>query len=209
MREQIASHIPPRASRNTTEQPVHEDIEEDDSYYPHRMPGSARRYTTTQGQRVIQQGNRRIVIHDEPPPKKRSNHRLLCVGIGMVTMFVLWIGFQMFGNWWTLHQIDSQYGFPRTYQVDEVVGHSDSTDHPSHFIFENLHAHIIVIELPGGDASHAHIYVGPTLFSDNADSVPVTGEFKDVGNGKIDMIIHIGDQRIVYLNDGTQFKLQQ
>jgi len=56
---------------------------------------------------------------------------------------------------------------------------------------------------------HARIYSGPTLFSDNGDSIPVTLEFSDVnGDGKIDMIVHIGDQKIVYLNDGTQFKPQ-
>ncbi len=100
--------------------------------------------------------------------------------------------------------------FPRTYQTDQVVGHQDSTDHPSHFIFLNLNGHVLIIELPAGDSSHAKIYQGPTLITDNASSVPVTGEFKDVnGDGKIDMIVHIGDQRIIYLNDGTQFKLQQ
>ena len=39
---------------------------------------------------------------------------------------------------------------------------------------------------------------------------PVTAEFKDVnGDGKPDMIVHVGDQQFIYLNDGTQFKLQE
>ena len=29
------------------------------------------------------------------------------------------------------------------------------------------------------------------------------------GDGKVDMIVHVGDQKIVYLNDSTQFKPQQ
>jgi len=29
------------------------------------------------------------------------------------------------------------------------------------------------------------------------------------GDGKVDMIVHIGDKQIIYLNDGTQFKPQQ
>ena len=111
--------------------------------------------------------------------------------------------------WWTNHQLDVTYGFPRTYQTDQIVGHRDSTDHPSHFIFLNLNGHVIVTEFPGGDITHAKIYSGPQIFADNAPSVPVTGEFKDVnGDGKIDMIVHIQDQRIIYLNDGTQFKPQ-
>jgi hypothetical protein len=135
---------------------------------------------------------------------------MLILGIGMILMLLLRVGFAWVTNWWTMHQMDATYGFPRTYQVDQVVGHANSTNHPSHFIFLNLSGHVQIIELPGGDPSHARIYSGPTLFSDNADLIPVTGEFKDVnGDGKIDMILHIQDQRIIYLNDGTQFKPQQ
>jgi hypothetical protein len=75
------------------------------------------------------------------------------------------------------------------------------------YIFLNLHSTVEIIELPHGDAAHARIYKGPTLFSDNADLIPVTGEFKVV-NGKMKMLVHIQDQTIVYINDGTQFKPQ-
>ncbi len=180
----------------------------DDSLRPR---SNAIRYTTTQGQQVIQQGNRRFVIHDEPPPEpKRRIHWLLILGIGMFLMVLLYAGLSALGTWWTNRQLDATYGFPRTWQTDQVVGHSDSTDHPSHFIFVNLNGHMMIFELAGGDPAHSHIYTGPTLLSDNAASIPITGEFKDVnGDGKIDLIVHIGDQRIIYLNDGTQFKLQQ
>ena len=124
-------------------------------------------------------------------------------------MIILWVGGSFVITWWGNHQLESIYGMPRTYQTDQVVGHDDSADHPTHFIAVNLHAKIIIIELPGGDSAHARIYSGPALFSDNGDTIPVTLEFADVnGDGKIDMIAHIGNQRIVYLNDGTQFKPQ-
>ncbi len=176
-----------------------------------RPRSNAIRYTTTQGQPVIQQGNRRYILHNEPPPEpKRHVHWLLILGIGMFLMLLLWVGLNALTNWWTNRQLDATYGFPRTYQTDQVVGHSDSTDHPSHFIFLNLHGHVLIIEFPAGDPAHAKTYVGPTLLMDNAASMPVTGEFKDVnGDGKIDLIVHIGDQQIIYLNDGTQFKLHQ
>ncbi len=200
------SNIPPRASR-TIDHPIQTDVDDvPDSYYDTRLPNSAIRYRDTRGNQVIQRGNKRIVIHDEPPPKKR--HWLLFVGIGMMLMFLLWIGLQWFGNWWTLHQMDAQYGFPRTYQVDAVVYQGDSADHPSHYIFLNLGGTIQIIELPHGDSSHARIYKGPTLLTDNADLIPVTGEFKEV-NGKMEMLVHIQDQTIIYVNDGTQFKPQQ
>jgi len=30
-----------------------------------------------------------------------------------------------------------------------------------------------------------------------------------IGDEKVDMIVHVDDQKIIYLNDGTQFKPQQ
>lgn len=127
----------------------------------------------------------------------------------MLAMVALWFLFQAVGVWWSAEQLNALYQYPRMYQADEVVGHSDSTDHPTHFIFENLHGQIIIIEFPGGDYTHARIYKGPALFSDNADQIPVTAEFKDVnGDGKVDFILHIQDQRVVFLNDGSQFKEQ-
>ena len=91
----------------------------------------------------------------------------------MVVMVLAWIGLQLLSTWWTNHQLDATYGYPRTYQIDDVVGHGDSTDHPTHFLFENLHGQVVIFELPGGNFQHARIYKGPTLFLDNADLIPV------------------------------------
>jgi hypothetical protein len=197
----MRSQIPQRASR-----PVTEDyqVEDDEDEYTTGVPRSAIRYPIGRPY-TFTQGNRRIVLHPEPPPKK-NKHSLVYIGFGMIFMLALFVGFQMLGNWWNNHV----YGNPLTYQTDQVVGHADSTDHPTHFIAINLHSRVTIIEIPGGDASRARIYSGPTLYSDNGDSIPVTLEFKDVnGDGKVDMIVHIGDKQIIYLNDGTQFKPQQ
>jgi hypothetical protein len=196
------STIPQRASRTQDY-----DIEDDDAYYTQRPHTSAVRYVQPQ-QQVIQRGNKRIVIHTEPPPRKL--HWSFVLGLGMLTMLSLWVVGSYALTWWTNHQLDSTYGSPRTYQTDQVVGHADSSDHPTHFVAINLNSRVTIIEIPGGDSSHARIYSGPTLYSDNGDSIPVTLEFKDVnGDGKVDMIVHVGDQKITYLNDGTQFKPQQ
>jgi len=197
------STIPQRKSR-TQEY----DLEEDDAYYVTRQPTSTVRYQQPR-QQVIQRGNKRIVIHNEPPPTRRL-HWSFILGVGMILMLALWVLGSYALSWWQNHQLDSTYGMPRTYQTDQVVGHSDSTDHPTHFIAINLNAHRSIIEIPGGNNAHARIYSGPTLYSDNGDQTPVTLEFYDVnGDGKVDMIVHVGDQKIVYLNDGTQFKPQQ
>src|SRR5260370_22233361 len=95
---------------------------------------------------------------------------------------------------------------PLTCQLDEVVGDGDSAKHPTHFIFLNLSGRVEIIEIPP-DASKARIYSGPTLYTDNASQTPVTADFTDVnGDGKIDMIGHIGDQSITYLDEVTQFQ---
>lgn len=184
---------------------------EDDYPDEPRPPTSAVRWRDTSGNQVIQQGNRRIVIHNEPPPKQsRRMHWSAIFGIGMTVMVLLFVSWTLISNWWTNHQLDATYGMPRTWQTDQVVGHSDSTDHPTHFIFLNLNGHVLIIELPGGDSARAKIYSGPHIFADNPASVPVTGEFRDVdGDGKIDLIVHIGEQRIIYINTGSDFKPQQ
>ena len=186
-----------------------EEEDGDDSYYETRLPSSARRYHTTNGSQVIEQGNRRLVIHEGPPPRatRRIHWAWLFVG-GMVVMLLLFIGLQLLANWWNQHQIDSTYGFPRTYQVDAVVYPGDTFEHPSHYIFLNLGGAVEIIEFPHGNAAHARIYNGPTLFSENADLIPVTGAFTQV-NGKEEMLVHIQTRTIVYVNNGTEFLPQQ
>ncbi|HEU0001223.1 MAG TPA: hypothetical protein VFQ36_10010 [Ktedonobacteraceae bacterium] len=132
---------------------------------------------------------------------------LVAIILGMAMMALLAFTLSSIGSWWQIHQQDVTYGRPRTFQIDAVVGHSDSAANPSHFIFLNLNRHVVIIELPGGDSSKARIYNGPTLFGNGQDLTPVTANFKDVnGDGKPDMIVHIQDQTLVYINDGTQFR---
>lgn len=150
---------------------------------------------------------------DSPRPIARKGWRRapwLAIIMGMLIMIGLVPGLRAFGSWWQTHQDDGAYGRPRTYQLDAIVGHLDGANHPSHFIFMNLNRHVVVMEFPGGDTTHALIYTGPTLFGDDGDLLPVTGEFKDVNrDGRPDMIVHIQDQTIVFVNDGTKFRSLQ
>ncbi len=127
--------------------------------------------------------------------------------LGMALMALLVIGLSKFGTWWQIHQDDVTYGRPRTFQLDAVVGHNDSPSNPTHFIFMNLNRHVIIIEMPGGDATHSRVYLGPVLFGDGQDLTPVTGTIKDVnGDSKPDLIVYIQDQRLVFINTGTGFR---
>ncbi len=148
-----------------------------------------------------------VPITEDLPVQKKFP--LVPVLIGSVVTILLVMMMSALGSWWHTYQDDLHYGRPRTTQMDAVVGHGDSVEHPSHFIFLNLHRHVEIIEISGGDPAHTHIYTGPILYGDGQDLTPVTGEFKDVNhNGKPELIVHIGDQQIVYLNDGTLFHQQ-
>jgi hypothetical protein len=150
-------------------------------------------------------------LETERPPKRRRRgihlHWLAILGLGMVIMLALVVGGNAVSSWWTIHQDDSTYGRPRTFQIDQVVGHNDSAENPSHFEAINLNRHIIVIELPGGDSSKARIYNITTLFGNGQELTPVTISFKDVNNdGLLDMEIHIKEQTIVFINENGQFR---
>lgn len=134
-------------------------------------------------------------------------HWLVFVGLAMFIMVISGFLFSMLVNWWTVVQDDLQYGTPRTYQTNAVVGHNDSASNPSHFIALNLNRHIEIIEFPGGDATKAKVYIGPVLIGQGQDLAPVTLTFKDVnGDGKPDMIINVQGTHFVFINDSGQFR---
>ena len=142
-----------------------------------------------------------------PTRPRRRVHWLLLVGVGMLVMYALWLAGSWTLNWWQIHQDDVTYGRPRTFQTDAVVGHHDSPSNPSHFIAINLHRHVVIIECPGSDCAHAVLYIGPTLFGDGQDLTPVTLTFRDLnGDSKPDMIVHIQDQRLVFINEDGKFR---
>ena len=212
--------------------------EEYDDVYPPRMPTSTRRYTnipTQHRKRVINvydippgippRRSRTMTQNYSAPalptgqsaqhhtaaqlPRRGHVHWMLLVGVGMFAMLALWVLGQMLVSWWNTTQDDWHYGRPRTFQIDARVGHND-TGTPSHFIALNLNSHIIIIEFPGGDPTRAKDYLGPTLLGEDQDVTPVTLSFKDVnGDGKPDMLVHIQDQTVVFINDGGQFRPQK
>lgn len=170
---------------------------------------SYRHYENTSSTPARASRNRTIETQQHQSLYSRRPHGfywLFFVGIAFLTMVLGYVSFNAFGSWWQIHQDDGTYGRPRTFQVDAVVGHDDSFQHPSHFIAMNLNRHVLVIEVPGGDVSKSIIYYGPTLLGDGQDLTPVTLTFQDMnGDGRPDMVIHILDQTIVFLNNGSKF----
>jgi hypothetical protein len=216
-----------------TAQPVHHDVEDSDEFYETRMPSSARRYQhsapaihhdtlddpelmtpVTQRRRAVHpttrypQAEEEHITRTEALPHKQR-FPLVAVLVGMVITILLFMTMGAIGSWWQGYQDDLHYGHTRTYHLDAVVGHHDSQANPTHFIFLNLRGHVEIIEIPGGDSSHMRVYTGPILYGDKGDLVPVTGEIRDVNHdGKDDLIVHIQNQQITFLNDGDTFKQQ-
>jgi hypothetical protein len=144
---------------------------------------------------------------DEPQPKQQKRgffhliHPLVWVGLGMFVMLGAWIGLLDLGAWWQVHNDDVQYGRPRTAQYNVVAGHDDSPQHPTHIIAMNLNRRVLIIELPGGDASKSRIYKGSTLFGPDADLAPVTLTFSDPEHtGRPEMIVLVRDTTLIYQN---------
>lgn len=218
----------PQIRRKSQAADVAWDIAEEDEYYVTRPHTSVRRYrqpvqrdtgddcTPEQATSVPRRranspasANPSQAVDTPRASARRRRPRLswLTLLLGMLLMLGLFSGLRAFTSWWQVHQDDATYGRPRTYQVDAIVGHQDGPGHPSHFIFLNLDRHVVIVEFPGGDATHALVYTGPTLFGDGGDLLPVTGEFRDVnGDGRLDMLVHIQDQTLVFINDGTKFR---
>jgi hypothetical protein len=179
-----------RASRLRTPQ-----TEEDEQV----TSGDASAHPRPKTPRLIQAGvRRRGRLHAHP---------LLLLGLGMITMLVLWALLTLAVTWWNTTWDDLHYGRPRTFQADAVVGHNDSAASPSHFIAINLNGRLEVIEFPGGDASKARISIGPQLYGSGDNLIPVTLSFLDVnGNHRPDMILHVQDTRLVYINENGGFR---
>ena len=187
--------------------------QDDDPDTTRQIPGSPRRtsqaYSGLPGQPRVRAGRNTTIDVQQQQKKastKRSMHWLLYVGVGMIAALALWLIFSSLLAWGIRKYNDIVYGYPRYYQTDAVVGHNDSPAHPSHFIAQNLHGQVIVIELPGGNPTKSYDYVGPTMIASGDDLIPITLSFIDVHhNGKPDMFIHIQDHEFYFCNDGTKF----
>lgn len=144
---------------------------------------------------------------DARPHSHARVHPLLFLGLGMLGMLAIWTILTAGSGWWNDAMDYIHYGSPRTYQIEAVVGHNDSTSHPSHFIALNLHGRIQIIEFPGGDGAHARIYLGPQLYGSDADKAPVTLKFIDVNADKrVDMLVFFQSSWIVFINDPNTFR---
>lgn len=134
-------------------------------------------------------------------------HPLLYLGLGMIVTVLLWALCSSTWNWVEVKLDDLRYGRPRTFQIDMYVGHNEESGLPSHFIAMNLNRHIEIIELPGGDATRARVYMGPQFYGAQDDLIPVKLKFIDVnGDHKPDMVVEFQNSHVVFINDQSEFR---
>ncbi len=216
--------------------PVVEDdyeLEEDEDYYVTRPHTSSRRYqsvpdvTTRQGRvNVVEHYHEQpLRAHRQqlPPPQQRYSeedeqlqfksqrrfHPLVWIGTFSIFLILGWFGLNAVTTWYQGIQNDWTYGKDRHFEINAVVGHSDSATNPSHFTAENNNGQIIVIELPGNNVSKAKIYQIETV-PGNAGNPPVKISFQDMnGDGKPDILVQIGDGSatlyVTLFNNGSEF----
>lgn len=154
--------------------------------------------------KVIPQQTKLFSLHQ----RLQSLHWMVLVGLTMIAMALLFIAISQVWSWGTDVYDNIHYGMPRTTQVDAFVG-AESEKTPSHFIAENLRGRLLIIELPGGDAQHARIFVGPQLAGPQADTVPITLTFVDRhGSHYPDMEVQFGSLELWYVNEHGTFVLQ-
>lgn len=157
---------------------------------------------------------RRVALLPVPPESaapvrsKQRLHPLLFVGAGLLLALLLWTGLTRLMEWGTSEYNTLVYGYPRTFQIDAVVGHGDSPQHPSHFVAINLHGSVSIIEFPGSDPSRAHVLVFASSPGSGADLAVVTLRFIDLNHHqKPDMLIDIGGVQSILINTGNTFRV--
>jgi hypothetical protein len=163
---------------------------------------------TEEPPRIARASRTKVSLH-EPASRSiisRSYLRFVPVSLGMLLMLFIVVGGYVLLGWVQTSWDDLHYGRPRTFQMDAFVGHEMGTV-PSHFIALNLQGQIDIIELPGGDATHARMYVGPRIYGPGADLVPVTLRFvASAQPDHPDMIVLFQNTQFVFHNVAGTFR---
>lgn len=103
---------------------------------------------------------------------------------------------------------DMRYGRPRTFHLTASVGRPEEVNAPTHLIAMNLDRQVVILEIPGGDATRVRTLPGPYLFGAGEDLTPVTMRTADMnGDGASDLVVRVKDEEMVYLNRDNGFAL--
>lgn len=136
-----------------------------------------------------------------------SFHSVAYLVTGLLALLAI---YAIMGNvmaWGRSHYDDLRYGTTRTFHMNAVVGHDDGAGTPTHFVAMNLNRQVVIVEIPGGDASKTRTLTGPYLFGAGEDKTPVLLQLDDINrDGAKDLIVNVKNEAIVYLNKDGQFQ---
>lgn len=136
-----------------------------------------------------------------------SFHSVAYVVTGLLALLAIYAIMGNVVSWGSDRINDLRYGTTRTYHLDAVVGHEDGNGTPTHLIAMNLNRQVVVIEIPGGDASKTRTLSGPYLFGAGEDQTPVLLRLDDLNrDGSKDLIVSIKNEEIVYINRDGKFQ---
>ncbi|PDV99507.1 hypothetical protein [Candidatus Chloroploca asiatica] len=111
---------------------------------------------------------------------------------------------------WTKERLDDvRYGRPRTTHIEGFVGHpAEDAGRPTRFIGLNLDRQVVILALPGGDATHVQSLPGPYLFGAREDLTPVILSLYDLDrDGRLDLLATVRNEHVIYLNRAEGFRL--
>jgi hypothetical protein len=160
----------------------------------------------TAGQRAgaVSAGAQRTLTLPALPDPSRFLWTIAIVGALAV---LLYFGITSLFAWTQTRLDDIKYGRPRTSQLSAAVGHNEANGALTHFVAMNLNRQVTVIEFPGGDVTKPRVIVGPYLFGRAEDLTVVKLRVEDVnGDDQKDLLVQVKDERLVYINDGTNFR---
>lgn len=134
-------------------------------------------------------------------------HSLAYIVTGLLALLAVYAIMGGVMAWGTSRINDLRYGATRTFHLEAVVGHGDGSGTPTHFVAMNLNRQVVIIEIPGGDASKTRTFTGPYLFGADEDKTPVLLRLDDLNrDGSQDLIVSVKNEEIVYLNRGDAFQ---
>lgn len=129
----------------------------------------------------------------------------ITIGLALLAIYVL---LSSIVGWGQVTLDDLRYGRPRTFHLSAEVGHGDGNGVATRLIALNLDRQVMVIEIPGGDASKTRTLTGPYLFGAGEDLTPVTMRLEDVNHDKApDLVVSVKAEEMVYINRDGEFKL--
>jgi hypothetical protein len=127
--------------------------------------------------------------------------------MGMIVAILAVLLGQLLMSWGSTMWDDLHYGRPRTFQTDAFTG-DETGPTPSHFIVLNVHGHIEIFELLGGDPTKTRVYLGQQIAEPDAELVSVTVEFVDPQRTHHpDMVLHFQGTQVVFHNVHGTFQL--